>query len=154
MERRLRLKLPHGQFLNVAPSRSRTMSAIRSKNTRTTERRLRMVLIRARIAGWQLHPDELPGRPDIYFPKQRLAIFIDGCFWHGCSRCGHIPKTRRSFWAAKILRNRARDRATARKLKERKMNVIRIWEHSLHDRARTNQVVRKIRKLLDRQRQH
>ena len=108
-----------------------------------------MVLIRSGIGGWQLHPAEIAGRPDIYFPRQKLAIFIDGCFWHGCSRCGHIPKTRRLFWEAKILRNKARDKATARKLRQKRMNVIRIWEHSLVDRARTDEVVGKIRKLLD-----
>lgn len=149
MERRLRLKLPQGKFLNVSPSRARTMSAIRGKNTKT-ERRLRMALTRAGISGWQLHANDIPGRPDIYFPVQRLAIFVDGCFWHGCSRCGHIPKTRRPFWAAKILRNKARDRATARKLKRIRMNVIRVWEHSLKSAKGTDSVIRAIRNFRNR----
>src|SRR5438874_12771838 len=102
MERRLRLKLPRGKFLNVSASRSRTMSAIRGKNTRSTERALRSALIRAGIKGWRLHPDHVLGKPDLYFPKHRIAIFVDGCFWHSCPKCGHIPKTRQAFWRAKI----------------------------------------------------
>src|SRR5438046_1251963 len=121
MERYLRLKLPRGQFLNVGLSRSRTMAAIRGKNTRSTERALRSALMRAGIKGWRLHANDVKGRPDIYFPKQNLAIFVDGCFWHGCPRCGHIPKTRQSFWQAKILRTKARDRATVQSLKQSKM---------------------------------
>src|SRR5437868_6988933 len=107
------------------------MSAIRGKHTRSTEGALRMALTRAGIKGWKLHPTDLAGKPDIYFPKLKLAIFVDGCFWHGCARCGHIPRTRSSFWAAKIERNKQRDRAAVRALKASGINVIRVWEHSL-----------------------
>jgi DNA mismatch endonuclease Vsr len=144
MERFLRLRLPSGKFLNVSATRSRTMAAIRGKHARTTERALRMALIRAGIKGWQLHPMGLPGNPDVYFPKQGVAVFVDGCFWHGCPRCGHIPKTRSPFWEAKILRNRQRDKANARKLKKNKLKVIRIWEHSLRDAQRANQALTRI----------
>src|SRR5205823_6917634 len=107
---RIMLKLSEGKFLNVSATRSRMMSAIRGKNTRSTERALRMALMRAGIKGWRLHAVNLPGKPDVYFPTQRLAVFIDGCFWHFCPKCGHIPKTRRIFWNAKIQRNQERDR--------------------------------------------
>src|SRR5947199_10699304 len=117
MERRLRLKLPQGKFLNVSVSRSRMMSAIRGKNTRSTERALRSALMRAGIKGWLLHANDVRGKPDVYFPKKKVAVFVDGCFWHGCALCGHIPRTRSSFWAAKIQRNKQRDRATVRALK-------------------------------------
>jgi DNA mismatch endonuclease (patch repair protein) len=126
------------------------MSAIRGKHARSTERALRMALIRAGIRGWQLHPSGIPGKPDIYFPKQKTAIFVDGCFWHGCPKCGHIPKTRSNFWAAKIRGNQGRDRANTRRLRESEMAVLRIWEHSLIDAVRINHVLDKIRAALAR----
>jgi DNA mismatch endonuclease (patch repair protein) len=121
------------------------MSAIRGKNTRSTERALRSALMRAGIKGWQLHADEMVGKPDVYFPKQKLAIFVDGCFWHGCARCGHIPRTRSSFWAAKILRNKQRDRAAVRILKANGTHVIRVWEHSLRSAREIDSVIKLIR---------
>lgn len=145
MERRLRLKLPQGKFLNVSASRSRMMSAIRGKNTRSTERALRSALMRAGIKGWRLHATEILGKPDLYFPKQKLAIFVDGCFWHGCAQCGHIPRTRSSFWAAKIQRNRQRDRAAVRRLKASGTNVIRVWEHSLKSTKEIDSIIKLIR---------
>lgn len=141
MERRLRLKLPQGKFLNVSASRSRMMSAIRGKNTRSTERTLRLALVRAGIRGWRLHAIDIIGKPDVYFPKLKLAVFVDGCFWHGCARCGHIPRTRTSFWAAKILRNTQRDRATVHALKATRINVIRVWEHSLKSGHQVDTVI-------------
>lgn len=121
------------------------MSGIRGKNTRSTERALRWALMRAGIKGWRLHANELLGKPDFYFPKQKLAIFVDGCFWHGCAKCGHIPRTRSSFWAAKIQRNKQRDRAAARTLKANGTNVIRVWEHSLKSKKGIDSVIELIR---------
>jgi DNA mismatch endonuclease, patch repair protein len=106
------------------------MAAVRGKNNTTTERRFRMALVRSRISGWITHAN-LPGKPDIYFPTRKLAVFLDGCFWHGCSRCGHIPKTNTVFWATKIKRNRQRDQKTSRLLRGQGILVIRVWEHSL-----------------------
>lgn len=144
MERHLRLKLPRGQFLDVSASRSRTMSAIRAKNTKTTERILRMALTRAGISGWQLHPNHVLGKPDVYFPKHRLAIFADGCFWHFCPKCGHIPKTRQAFWKAKIERNRQRDQRIKRFLSRSGINVVRIWEHELKSQIKIARAIGKI----------
>lgn len=131
MERVLRLKLPGGRFVSVCPKRARTMSQIRSRGNATTEQRLRMALVRSGISGWVMHPRDIPGQPDFFFPDQRIALFVDGCFWHGCPRCGHIPRTRTAYWKLKILRNRHRDRSHAEKLRRRGIEVIRIWEHSL-----------------------
>lgn len=130
MERLLKQTLPDGRFLNVSATRSRSMSAVKSKNNLSTERLLRMELVRSRIRGWITHAN-LPGKPDIYFPKQKVAIFLDGCFWHGCSRCGHVPKTNTLFWETKIKRNRQRDQKNARLLRGQGVLVIRAWEHSL-----------------------
>src|SRR6185312_12758410 len=134
MERYLRLKLRGGGFGQVPLKRSLAMGKIRGKNNRTTEVRLRYSLVRAGIAGWRLHVD-LPGRPDFYFSRERIAVFVDGCFWHGCPRCGHIPKTNSAFWRAKIERNQQRAAKWDRALKRDSVLVLHIWEceikHSL-----------------------
>lgn len=133
MEKELREKLPDGQFQNVSPVRSQAMSAVRGKGNVTTERRLRLALVRARLVGWRLHPEKIPGRPDFYFPQNKVAIFTDGCFWHGCRKCGHIPSKNSEFWRTKIERNRQRDMEKTAQLREKKINVLRFWEHELRD---------------------
>ena len=133
MERLLKQTLPDGRFSNVSATRSRSMAAVKSKNNLSTERLLRMALVRSRISGWITHAN-LPGKPDVYFPKEKLAVFLDGCFWHGCLRCGHIPKTNTLFWETKIKRNRQRDRKNSRLLRGQGVLVIRAWEHSLKKR--------------------
>src|SRR5262249_54282670 len=122
MERRLKAFLPGGVFANVSSVRSRSMSRIRGRDNRTTERGLRMALVRSGLRGWTMHP-KLPGRPDFYFADKRLAVFVDGCFWHGCRRCGHVPATRSEFWNAKLKRNRQRDRLTTSRLKSQGISV-------------------------------
>jgi len=83
------------------------------------------------LRGWKLRPSEMPGRPDFWFPEARLAVFLDGCFWHGCPKCGHYPKTRAAFWKAKINLNRERDRRTNRELHRRGCRIVRFWEHEI-----------------------
>lgn len=131
MERLLRKTLPGGRFDGVNPDRSALMSRIRGKGNRSTERRFRMALVRSRVCGWSLHPKSVTGRPDFYFSGARVAVFLDGCFWHGCPVCGHIPRTRTRFWRAKITRNRNRSRAVKRELNRSGIAVVRIWEHEL-----------------------
>ena len=77
-------------------------------------------------------------RPDFIFPLLRVAVFVDGCFWHGCPRHGTKPKTRAAFWLAKITGNKARDRRVNSALRKRGWTVLRIWEHELRrkDEAR------------------
>ena len=67
-------------------------------------------------------------RPDFVFPKSKAALFIDGCFWHGCPKCYRTPKSRKKFWSAKVLRNKERDRFQTRALRRRGWKVVRIWE--------------------------
>lgn len=131
MERDLRAKLPNGCFAGTSPQRSNTMRAIKGRNNRTTERRFRLALVRARIKGWMVCPERTQGNPDFWFPEQRLAVFVDGCFWHGCPVCGRAPKSHTEFWTAKIERNRAKDRRTTQKLESSGVRVLRIWEHEL-----------------------
>lgn len=133
MEKLLRKTLANGRFDYVTPERSRIMSGIRGKRNKSTELCLRMGLVRAGIRGFVLHPPNVPGKPDFYFPKKNLAVFVDGCFWHGCKICGHIPKTNTNFWALKIQRNLARDAKTTRLLRRRRIKVFRFWEHQLKD---------------------
>jgi DNA mismatch endonuclease (patch repair protein) len=146
MEKKLRRTLKGGKFENVPPTRSRTMAAIRGKNNRTTELSFRMALVRSGIGGWRTNVGELPGNPDFFFPEREVAVFIDGCFWHGCPKCGHYPKTRKSFWKTKILRNKDRDRKASRKLRRNGIKVLRIWEHCL---KRPKELERKIKMLAE-----
>lgn len=73
----------------------------------------------------------MPGRPDIIFKKQKAAVFLDGCFWHGCTKCRGIPKTNKEFWRTKIAANRKRDRRVVKELRSVGWRAIRIWEHEL-----------------------
>jgi DNA mismatch endonuclease, patch repair protein len=114
-------------------TRSRVMSRNKSRGAKSTERRLRSILVRAAIVGWNLgHDSGLPGRPDFIFLGDQVAVFVDGCFWHGCRRCRSIPISNRPFWLEKIETNRSRDRRNVRKLRSMGWNVVRIWEHELN----------------------
>lgn len=150
MERKLKKYLNKGKFENVPEKRSHTMSAIRGKHNRSTELRLRMALIRVGAKGWTLQAKELPGNPDFYFKESKVAIFVDGCYWHGCPKCGHIPKTRSRFWAAKIKRNQQRDRKKRMELMKMSIRPIRIWEHELKRAAGLAKAVTKIKLAIKR----
>lgn len=117
-----------GIFTNTSASRSKNMRAIRSRGNRSTELRLRAALVQRGIKGWCLHSKDVPGVPDFFFACERIAVFVDGCFWHGCPRCGHIPKTNVDYWQKKINRNKARDHAVTTALSGDAFEVIRIWE--------------------------
>lgn len=110
--------------------RSEVMARIRGTGNRSTEQRLATLFRAHGITGWRRHLP-LPGRPDFAFPKLKLAVFVDGCFWHGCPTHGTLPRNNRGFWRQKITRNRARDRAVTRELRRRGWRVVRIWEHEL-----------------------
>jgi len=124
--------------------RSTRMAAIRGRNNKTTEAVVVLLLRQNQIWGWRRHLP-LPGRPDFTFKKQRLAIFIDGCFWHGCPRHSHSIATNPIFWEKKIISNRQRDRRNTRELRRRGWKVLRLWEHQLRDR---DKVIVQIRSLL------
>lgn len=107
------------------------MGNIRSKGNHSTEKLFRLALVRAGIGGWVLHSAALVGRPDFYFSEENVAVFVDGCFWHGCRKCGHIPKTRSAFWRAKFERNKLRARRVGSALKRSGIRVLRVWEHEI-----------------------
>jgi len=131
MEKSLRKKLQDGVFIGLTPTRSRMMSSVKPRGNRSTEMRLRFALVRFGITGWCLHPKRMIGNPDIFFPKQRVAIFVDGCFWHGCPTCGHIPRTNRPFWEEKLRATGSRDRKNTIALRKKGIRVLRFWEHDV-----------------------
>ncbi|MGH7812406.1 MAG: very short patch repair endonuclease [Candidatus Binataceae bacterium] len=110
--------------------RSEIMKSIKPQGNRSTELRLVSVFRRAGLTGWRRHV-QLPGRPDFSFRKQRVAIFVDGDFWHGNPRRFRLPKTNRAFWREKIRYNRAKDKRVARLLRSQGWTVVRIWESTL-----------------------
>jgi DNA mismatch endonuclease Vsr len=136
MERILKSKLKNGAFDGLTPEHSRRMSAVRSTKNKTTESALRMALVRAGVKGWILH-HKIPGNPDFYFPHEMVAVFVDGCFWHGCKKCGHIPNRNRAYWTAKLDRNQKRDKQINRHLKRHGVVVLRFWEHELKNNCQS-----------------
>ena len=113
--------------------RSEVMSRIRGRGNRDTEIALLKLLRKHRITGWRRH-QSLLGRPDFVFGSHRVAVFVDGCFWHGCPQHATMPSQNAKFWKEKLDGNRARDRRVTRELKRRGWHVIRIWEHDLAKR--------------------
>jgi DNA mismatch endonuclease (patch repair protein) len=124
--------------------RSEVMGLIRSRGNRT-EVRLVELLRSAGITGWRRHLP-LTGRPDFAFRAERVLIFLDGCFWHGCGRCYRRPSSNRLYWDAKVQRNRARDRQVRRELRSKGWHVLRIWEHELKEGTK---VIRRIQGALE-----
>jgi DNA mismatch endonuclease (patch repair protein) len=120
--------------------RPSVMAAIRSRGNKDTELRLVNIMKTAGLTGWRRHLP-LPGKPDFAFPAVRLAIFVDGCFWHGCPKHGRKPASNEVYWNAKLARNRQRDRAVSKALLAKGWKTLRIWEHELQDSRR---VIRKI----------
>jgi DNA mismatch endonuclease, patch repair protein len=132
--------------------RSVIMSRVRGSGNRSTELRVVELFRRHGIHGWRRNV-RISGRPDFVFPRQRIAVFVDGCFWHGCSVHASTPITNRDFWTRKISANKGRDRAVAKALRSKGWNVLRIWQHELK-KANEHIVVRRIRSTLARATSH
>ncbi|MFA6364309.1 very short patch repair endonuclease [Methanoregula sp.] len=122
--------------------RTFNMSKIRGKNT-GPEVKLRKLLWSQGIRGYRIHYN-LPGKPDIVFTKKKIAIFIDGCFWHKCPVCFQVPETRKEFWMKKIYSNVERDKKVNEQLKVEGWTVMRFWEHDI--RKKPDNVIKKIKK--------
>ncbi len=129
-------------------TRSRIMSKVRSSGNRSTEVRLRAYLVRRGLRGWRLHPKGLLGKPDFVFPAERVAVFVDGCFWHGCPVCGRPPHSRQEYWGPKIARNRERDSQVTESLQREGWTVVRAWEHEV--KGEPDAVVARIREAVER----
>ena len=110
------------------PRTSEQMSRIRGRDT-GPELALRKALWSEGLRGYRLHPRSVPGRPDVAWLGRRVAVFVHGCFWHGCPHCKpRRPKTNSSFWNEKLTRNRERDRRKAAQLRRNGWRVVTIWE--------------------------
>jgi DNA mismatch endonuclease (patch repair protein) len=135
----------HAQLLTER-KRSEIMSRIRGRGNKDTELALAKVFRAHRITGWRRHRPVF-GKPDFVFPGQKVAVFVDGCFWHGCPRHATWPAHRAAWWRRKILGNRARDARVTRALRRTGWRVLRVWEHEL---ARKNEarLVSRLRRVL------
>lgn len=110
--------------------RSRIMASVKSRNNKSTELRFITILKDKGIKGWRRNYP-LTGKPDFVFPRLKIAVFIDGCYWHGCPSHCRMPSTNISYWNNKIEKNKIRDKKTTKALKMKGWQVIRIWEHEI-----------------------
>ena len=111
------------------------MAAIKSNGNKDTELKLISIFRANGITGWRRN-QKLFGKPDFLFRLERLAVFVDGCFWHGCPKHLRKPKGNKKYWQKKILRNRNRDRLVTKTLRRAGWRVLRIWEHELKNETR------------------
>lgn len=126
------------------------MSKVRASGNRSTELRVRMALVRNGLSGWKLHSTSILGKPDFWFQAHRLAVFVDGCFWHGCPDCLRLPNDNREYWSTKIKGNVARGKSIDAALRAQGYSVMRIWEHKLKTRDGVEHVIRNIESRLFR----
>lgn len=118
----------------VSPAvRSHVMAQVRSRGNRSTEVAFIDMMRHHKIRGWRRNIP-LPGKPDFVFLKARVAVFVDGCFWHGCKRHCRLPHTRHRYWLEKIGRNQKRARQVNRELRNSGWLVYRFWEHDIADK--------------------
>lgn len=124
--------------------RSEIMSRIKGQGNRATELRLIELFKTYGIKGWRRSAPVF-GKPDFVFPALRIAVFVDGCFWHGCPIHGSVPGSNRDFWQEKLSRNKSRDRLVNKKLHELGWKSVRVWQHELR---RPEKVARRLGRLL------
>lgn len=126
------------------PGVSRRMSAIKSSGNYTTEVAMIQILRREGFVGWR-RKRPVFGNPDFCWAKKRVALFVDGCFWHGCPNCKKIPKDYDQYWLDRIAANRKRDRVVTKYLNAHQWTVLRVWECQISSRL----TVRRLRRVLD-----
>ena len=114
--------------------RSEVMSRIRGQGNKDTEVALMRFFRANRITGWRRYVAVF-GKPDFVFPKVKVAVFVDGCFWHGCQTHSTLPANNRPFWQRKLEANKRRDRLVNRTLRRQGWQVLRVWEHELSRKA-------------------
>ena len=128
--------------------RSQVMSRIRARGNRDTELKIITLFRQRRITGWRRNA-RVFGKPDFVFPRDKIAVFVDGCFWHRHTGCkfSYTPKSRIDFWLPKFEQNIARDRVVTRTLRKGGWKVIRIWECQL-TREKQARVMQRLRTAL------
>ncbi|MGA3238633.1 MAG: very short patch repair endonuclease [Bryobacteraceae bacterium] len=122
--------------------RSKIMAAVRSRGNTTTELPLSKLLWEAGMRGYRKHWP-VAGRPDFAWPGRKVAVFVDGCFWHGCA-CKYLPRTNTEFWRNKIEANKRRDRSVVRSLRRDGWTVIRVKECAVRKSATLARIVRAV----------
>jgi DNA mismatch endonuclease (patch repair protein) len=125
--------------------RSHVMSRIRGHGNKDTELVLAKLLRAYGITGWRRRQKHF-GKPDFTFRRERVVVFVDGCFWHGCPKHSNMPVNNRPFWKKKLAANSLRDRLVTKTLRSHGWRVLRIWEHDLSKRP--DGCVKKIKALL------
>lgn len=115
--------------------RSRIMSRIKSSDNQETEKRLIEIFRTYGVVGWR-RGQVLPGRPDFTFRSKKLAVFVDGCFWHCCPIHGRTPAAYRNYWEPKLAGNKRRDRRACKQLRALGWKTVRVWQHELADERR------------------
>ena len=119
----------------TSEKRSAVMKAVKSRNTKTTELKMIEIFKELHVIGWRrTYP--LIGKPDFVFPKKRIVIFVDGCFWHGHDCRNVTPSDNAEFWEAKRLYNKKHDEEVTQTLVQKNWTVIRIWECELKKKNR------------------
>ena len=118
---------PEKNDVFTASKRSEIMSKVKSTKNKSTELRLIEEFKRLRITGWRRQV-KIVGKPDFLFRRLRVAVFADGCFWHGHDCRNTKPKDHADYWRVKIERNRARDLAVTERLEALGYRVVRVWE--------------------------
>ena len=119
----------------TSEKRSAVMKAVKSRNTKTTEIKMMEIFKELHIIGWRrTYP--LIGKPDFVFPKKRVVVFVDGCFWHGHDCRNVTPSDNAEFWEAKRLYNKKHDEEVTQTLVEKNWTIIRIWECELKKKNR------------------
>ena len=128
---------------------SKVMSANKAKNTKP-ELLLRKALWKDGHRGYRINWKKVPGRPDIVFPSKKLAIFVNGCYWHRCPKCDlSLPKTNTKFWKEKFDKNIKRDKKKNDELLSLDWNVLVFWECDI--KSNISNSIQKIKKVLDAQ---
>ena len=132
--------------IHTKKQRSQNMAAIKGKNNRSTEIAFIKIFRANKINGWRRNNKQLVGSPDFIFPKYKIAIFVDGCFWHNCPKCYIKPKTNIRFWNKKITDNINRDKAVNKFLKKNGWMVLRFWEHQIKNKTAEKYLIKRINK--------
>ena len=125
--------------------RSEVMSHIRSKNNKSTELKLIKIFKEYGITGWRRNYN-VKGHPDFVFLQKKIAVFVDGCFWHGHRCQKHTPNENKDFWEKKLKYNKRHDKVTAELFQQRGWTVIRIWECELK-KGRRKALLLKIKRI-------
>lgn len=128
--------------------RSKVMSSVPGKGTRLEEQLARL-LRQNKLRNFKRNVPDICGKPDFVFQKQRVVIFVDSCFWHGCRWHCRMPASNQAYWQKKIERSRRRDRQVCRDLKQDGWRIIRIWEHQLADSKKSGIALWKIQSALN-----